>query len=88
MIGLDYLHRVCKIIHTDLKPENTIVALSNDSLADIVKIGHIPKSRKKNEQFNKLLIDKTSLFNNVKSKPPTQGATLLEGVDTEGLTKN
>jgi len=25
MIGLDYLHRVCGIIHTDLKPENVLV---------------------------------------------------------------
>jgi serine/threonine-protein kinase SRPK3 len=49
LVGLDYLHRTCKIIHTDLKPENTIVALSNESLSDIVKNGHIPKSRKKIE---------------------------------------
>jgi serine/threonine-protein kinase SRPK3 len=27
LIGLDYLHRKCRIIHTDLKPENVIVAL-------------------------------------------------------------
>jgi len=26
LIGLDYLHRVCGIIHTDLKPENILVA--------------------------------------------------------------
>jgi serine/threonine-protein kinase SRPK3 len=29
LIGLDYLHRICRIIHTDLKPENVIVNLSN-----------------------------------------------------------
>jgi len=28
LIGLDYLHRYCKIIHTDLKPENVIVNLT------------------------------------------------------------
>lgn len=58
LIGLDYLHRICKIIHTDLKPENTIVALSNDSLNEIVKLGAIPKSRKKYEASKNLLIDK------------------------------
>jgi serine/threonine-protein kinase SRPK3 len=47
LIGLDYLHRICKIIHTDLKPENCIVALSNDSLLDIVKNGQIRKTKKK-----------------------------------------
>lgn len=25
LIGLDYLHRMCHIIHTDLKPENVLV---------------------------------------------------------------
>lgn len=28
LIGLDYLHRVCSIIHTDLKPENVLVQLT------------------------------------------------------------
>ena len=28
LFGLDYLHRICKIIHTDLKPENVVFGLS------------------------------------------------------------
>jgi len=46
LIGLDYLHRICKIIHTDLKPENTIVALGNEKLLDIVEHGIIRKTNK------------------------------------------
>ena len=48
-MGLDYLHRVCKIIHTDLKPENAIVALGNEELGQIVKDGMIKKKSKKDE---------------------------------------
>lgn len=28
LLGLDYMHRVCGVIHTDLKPENAVFALS------------------------------------------------------------
>lgn len=34
LIGLDYLHRICKIIHTDMKPENVLVCLSPEELVD------------------------------------------------------
>lgn len=39
LIGLDYLHRICKIIHTDLKPENVIVSLSQNELEEIMRRG-------------------------------------------------
>lgn len=29
LLGLDYLHRTCGIIHTDLKPENVLMYLEN-----------------------------------------------------------
>ena len=56
-MGLDYLHRVCKIIHTDLKPENAIVALGVEELGQIVKDGCIKKKSKKDEARRKLLMD-------------------------------
>ncbi len=39
LIGLDYLHRICKIIHTDLKPENVIVNLTESELSEIMNRG-------------------------------------------------
>ena len=39
LIGLDFLHRICHIIHTDLKPENVLVCLTNEELRNIQKTG-------------------------------------------------
>ena len=39
LIGLDFLHRICHIIHTDLKPENVLVCLSQDELRNIQETG-------------------------------------------------
>jgi len=46
LIGLDYLHRKCRIIHTDLKPENVIVALNKSQLQEIYNSGSISSSNK------------------------------------------
>ena len=64
LMGLDYLHRICKIIHTDLKPENVIVALTPSELDEILKRGSLSGKR-----------------------PPPSKATLLQDVDTTGMTK-
>lgn len=40
LIGLDFLHRICHIIHTDLKPENVLVCLTRDELRGIQENGH------------------------------------------------
>lgn len=41
LIGLDFLNRVCKIIHTDLKPENVLVCLTDDEIKKIVEDGQL-----------------------------------------------
>lgn len=41
LMGLDYLHRVCELIHTDLKPENVILNLLPDELKEIKNKGYL-----------------------------------------------
>lgn len=41
--GLDYLHSVCGIIHTDLKPENVLLCLDDESINAIASSCNIPK---------------------------------------------
>jgi serine/threonine-protein kinase SRPK3 len=35
LIGLDYMNRICKLIHTDLKPENVVINLTRKELREI-----------------------------------------------------
>jgi len=46
LIGLDYLHTACKIIHTDLKPENVMICLSQKEIEDICENGQLSSSKK------------------------------------------
>jgi serine/threonine-protein kinase SRPK3 len=36
LLGLDYMHRVCGIIHTDLKPENVVFSLTERAKFDLL----------------------------------------------------
>jgi len=36
LMGLDYLHRICKMIHTDLKPENITFAPKEEEEFDLL----------------------------------------------------
>ena len=37
LIGLDFLNRICKIIHTDLKPQNVLLCLTDGEIKKIVE---------------------------------------------------
>jgi serine/threonine-protein kinase SRPK3 len=39
LVGLDYLHRICGIIHTDIKPENILLQLTHNQLEELVCTG-------------------------------------------------
>lgn len=58
LVGLDFLHRMCNIIHTDLKPENVLLCLTNKEIQEIKSNGFLDVSKKKkkkegNEKDNK-----------------------------------
>lgn len=36
LLGLDYMHRICHLIHTDLKPENLTFAISQEEEFDLL----------------------------------------------------
>ncbi|KAG4304833.1 hypothetical protein PORY_001886 [Pneumocystis oryctolagi] len=55
LLGLDYLHRDCGIIHTDLKPENVLICISNeDAIAQVVNASQeSPRSNYSDSQKSK-----------------------------------
>lgn len=53
LLGLDYLHRECGIIHTDLKPENVLIEIGD--VEQIVKtyVNDEPKKKKDDDDSNR-----------------------------------
>lgn len=45
LVGLDFLHRICHVIHTDLKPENVVVSLTESEIREIIENGRISESK-------------------------------------------
>ena len=64
LIGLDFLHRICHIIHTDMKPENILVCLTNDELRLIQETGtyNINKNNKTKFSINDLIKERKNLI--------------------------
>ncbi|KAF9199119.1 serine/threonine protein kinase, CMGC group [Haplosporangium sp. Z 27] len=71
LMGLDYMHRECGIIHTDLKPENILVCVEN--------VEEIVKGLSEDADNDKPCPDKRSSTTIiVGSKPLTLGVSSLE----------
>lgn len=51
LMGLDYMHRECGIIHTDLKPENVLVCI--DNVEEVVRNELLTDSRKTTVTYKK-----------------------------------
>jgi len=45
LIGLDYMHRMCQMIHTDFKPENVVICLRDDEVKEISKTGQLTTTK-------------------------------------------
>ena len=95
LIGLDYLHRMCKIIHTDFKPENVVVCLREDEAKEIAKTGQLTSSKmfNKGDHMKRLnaRVAGNLVVNTNPAKTDTQEAkvALEEGdksINMEGLT--
>jgi serine/threonine protein kinase len=43
------MHRMCKIIHTDFKPENVVISLREDEVLEIARTGQLTTTK----MFNK-----------------------------------
>ena len=82
LIGLDYLHRMCRIIHTDLKPENVIVSLTKKELQEIMDRGQI-STMNKTVKTQDVTRDGTLFAGSGQQKK----STLLADIDTTGMSK-
>lgn len=64
LIGLDYLHRICKLIHTDLKPENVVLSLTKHELQEIKERGMLTTTKmyhRRNDIIQKTLAGATKV---------------------------
>ena len=65
LIGLDFLHRMCHIIHTDLKPENVLVCLTKEELREIQTTGHLNIQKTDKKKKNKINNNNNNNNNNL-----------------------
>ena len=98
LIGLDFLHRMCNIIHTDLKPENVLLCLTEKEIKEIANNGYLNISKKKkklnetqvkedSESNEEDIDDKRKKKKNDKKKKQKQKKKLAKKLEKQGLNE-
>mmetsp|Transcript_7743 Transcript_7743/g.7192 ORF Transcript_7743/g.7192 Transcript_7743/m.7192 type:complete len:234 (-) Transcript_7743:946-1647(-) len=88
LIGLDYMHRICGLIHTDIKPENITYALSEKEKLDLV-YKHVINSPLVDlfEKEEKIILNKKQQKNQKKKDRKKKKKQQGKGKETKEETK-
>lgn len=100
LLGLDYLHRECGIIHTDLKPENVLIAI--DDVEEVARAAasqtaeemKMPDSGRRRPRYSRIITGSQPLpspaantsANSSYLASPAPAINLREGEGREGST--
>mmetsp|Transcript_5715 Transcript_5715/g.5892 ORF Transcript_5715/g.5892 Transcript_5715/m.5892 type:complete len:694 (-) Transcript_5715:65-2146(-) len=88
LIGLDFLHRMCNIIHTDLKPENVLLCLTEKEIKEIATNGYLDvKKKKKNAKDNDTTKNKDKDCDDSDDDSKLTGMTGNDPKDIDGMKK-
>lgn len=70
LIGLDYMHRHCKMIHTDFKPENVVIGLRDEEVSEIKRTGQLTTTKmfKNGDYIKRLNMKVAGTLQNQKSQ--------------------
>ena len=94
LIGLDYMHRMCRIIHTDFKPENVVIGLRDSEVAEIAKTGQLTTTKmfQQSEAIKKLNMKIAGTLQQqkedltLKQQPESSTSLFASEIDTTGMT--
>ena len=87
------MHRMCKIIHTDFKPENVVICLRDDEVREIAHTGQLTTTKMfdKSDIIKKINMKIAGTLKNVEKKDQPKEEETKEGgkvwdINMEGLT--
>jgi hypothetical protein len=79
LLSLDYMHRVCKIIHTDLKPENVMIELPPSDHDEFIKQLKSLKVKPLSMKYIKAVQSNSSKNKKKKKKKPQTRPAIPKG---------